>query len=251
MSKLTKNYLCFTFLIMLISWGICLLCSINGASLNDNKLLYVPYLLGGLSPTIASYLSLKRSNKVADMKEWIKNIFDFRHSIFSYLTVVMMAILFILPQCIISGYEKTAPVFVLIVMIPMMLLGGGLEEVGWRYILQQELEKKHSFTVSTMIVSMIWWLWHLPLFYIQGVSQYGQNFFAFGISVLGLSFALASIRKNTSSVWLCILFHCIINSLLGIYHINENVWGNIAATIILILCSYTLVNVNGKKKIFD
>ncbi len=250
MSKLSKNYLGFTFLIMLISWGTCLLCSLNGISINDNKLLYVPYLAGGLSPTIASYLSLKRSNKVANVKEWLKAIFDFRHSVSSYLMVVIMAILFILPQCVICGYETKAPIFVLIVMIPAMLLGGGLEEAGWRCILQPELEKKYSFTISTMMVSIIWWLWHLPLFYIQGVAQSGQNFFVFGISVIGLSFALASIRKNTNSVWLCVLFHCMINSLLGIYQIRGNIWGNVTATTILILCSYAFIKINDRKKIF-
>lgn len=162
-----------------------------------------------------------------------------------------MAIIFILPQCFISGYENGAPIFAIIVMVPMMLAGGGLEEAGWRYIFQPELEKKYSFTLSTIIVSIIWGLWHLPLFHIQGVVQYGQNYFAFGISVLGLSFALASIRKNTSSVWLCVLFHCIENSLSGIYVIKDNLWGNITAAIILILCSYTLVKTNDKIKIFN
>ena len=101
MSKLNKNYLRCTFLIMSIGWGICLLCSFNGISLNDSKWLYVPYLLGGWSPTIASYLALESTNKVANMKEWLKNIFDFRHHIFSYLMVVILAILFILSQCVI------------------------------------------------------------------------------------------------------------------------------------------------------
>lgn len=250
MSKLNKNYLSFTFLIMLVGWGICVLCSLNGISLSDNKWLYVPYLLGGWSPTIASYLALKSNSQVTNIKEWLKNIFDFRHRIFSYLMVVVMAILFILPQCVICGYENGAPVYAIIVMIPMMLVGGGLEEAGWRYILQPELEKKYSFIVSTIIVSIIWWLWHLPLFYIQGVGQYGQNYLAFGISVLGLSFALASIRKNTGSVWLCVLFHCIVNSLSGIYVINDNIWGNITAAAILILCSCVLVKMNGRIKIF-
>lgn len=251
MSKLNKNYLGFTFLIMLICWGICVLCSFSGIFLNDKIWLYVPYLLGGWSPTIASYLSLKKNNEVKGIKEWLKNIFDFRHNIFSYLMTVIMAVIFILPQCLISGYENGAPLFAIIVMVPMMLVGGGLEEAGWRYILQPELEKKYSFTVSTVIVSIIWWLWHLPLFYIQGVSQYGQSYFAFGINVLGLSFALASIRKNTGSVWLCVLFHCIVNSLSGIYIIRDNIWGNITETVILILCSCALVKINSKVKIFN
>lgn len=241
MSKLTKNYLSFTFLIMLICWGICLICSLGGITLNDNKWLYVPYLSGGWSPTIASYLSLKSNKKVAAIKEWLKNIFDLKHNIFSYFTVAILAILFILPQCLISGYENGMPVFAIIVMIPMMLVMGGLEEAGWRYILQPELEKKYSFTISTIIVSIIWWLWHLPLFFIQGVGQYGQNYFAFGTNVLGLSFALACIRKTTGSVWLCVLFHCIVNSLSGIYIVHDNIWGNLTAAIILILCSCAFV----------
>lgn len=106
MSKLNKNYLCITFLIMLIGWGICLLCSFNGILLNDNRWLYVPYLLGGLSPTIASYLALKSNNKVTNIKEWLKNIFDFRHHIFSYLMVVIMAILFIYPNVLFPDTKK-------------------------------------------------------------------------------------------------------------------------------------------------
>ncbi len=59
MSKLSKTYLSYTFLIMLVCWGTCVLCSFNDISLSDHKLLLIPYLLGGLSPTIASYLSFK------------------------------------------------------------------------------------------------------------------------------------------------------------------------------------------------
>ncbi len=222
MNKLIKDYLLYTFLIMIVCWGICLLFSLNGILLNKNYFLYIPYLLGGLSPTIASFISLKKNNKVTTFKEWLKNVFDFKHNVFSYLMVIILGILFILPQCLISGYESGAPLLAIIVMVPVMLFGGGLEEAEWRYILGPELEKKYKFVISTLIVSVIWWLWHLPLFYIKGVSQFGQNYFAFGINVLGLSFALASIRKNTNSVWLCVLFHCIVNSLSGIYIINNN-----------------------------
>ena len=251
MNKLVKDYLIYTFLIMLICWGLCVICSLNGVLLNENYFLYIPYLLGGLSPTIASFMALKKNNKVANFKEWLGNVFDFKHNIFSYFMVIVLGILFILPQCLISGYENGFPLYAIFVMIPVMLLGGGLEEAGWRYILQPELEKKYKFIISTLIVSTIWWLWHLPLFYIQGVGQYGQNYLAFGISILGETFALASIRKNTNSVWLCVLSHCIVNSLFGIFIINDNILGNIVTTIILIFSSLILVKVNNKKKIFS
>lgn len=143
------------------------------------------------------------------------------------------------------------PVYAIIVMIPMMLFMGGLEEAGWRYILQPELEKKCSYFISTIIVSVIWWLWHFPLFYMQGIGQYGHNYFAFGISILGESFALASIKKNTNSVWLCVLNHCILNSLSGIYVVNDNIIGNIVATVVLVAVSFVFVKINKCKKIFN
>lgn len=241
MSKLIRDYLCYTFAIMLICWGSCLLVgNMSGVTLSECPLLYVPYLLGGWSPTIASFLALKKHGRVGSGKEWLRNVFDFRHSVVSYFVPVIFAIMFILPQCLISGYKNGAPLFAIIFMIPVMLFGGGLEEAGWRYVLQPELEKRYSFTVSTVITGIIWWLWHMPLFYIEGTGQCGQNYAAFGINVIGLSFALASIRKNTNSVWLCVLFHCIANSLSGIYLIYDNIWGSIAAAAVLIINAYLL-----------
>lgn len=241
MNKLVRDYLCYTLAIMLICWGTCVLaCNMGGISLSDNPLLYVPYLLGGWSPTIASFLSLKKNGRIANAKEWLRNVFDFRHGVVSYLVPVIFAFLFILPQCLVSGYKNGAPFFAIVFLIPLMLFGGGLEEAGWRYVLQPELEKKLGFTVSTITVSIIWWLWHLPLFHIPGTGQYGQNYFAFGINVLGLTFALASIKKNTGSVWLCVLFHCVANSLSAVFLIYDNIWGNVAAAAALIVCAYLL-----------
>ena len=209
--------------------------------MRDYIFLYPLYLLGGWSPTIASYLALKQLGHVNGFRQWLRNIFTLRSTISSYIMVLVLAALFTLPQCLISGYEQGAPLLFLPFMVPIMLFGGGLEEAGWRYVLQPELEKKYGFLLSTLTVSVIWWLWHLPLFFIQGVSQYGADFFAFGINVLGLSFALAAIRKCTGSIWLCVLFHCIVNSLSGIYIVRQNILGNIASMIVLVITSCALV----------
>lgn len=253
MNKLCKDYLVYTFSISIICWGLCVICSLNGILLNKNYFLYILYALGGWSPTIASFFASKKNKRVAGFKEWIKKIFDFKHNVFSYVMVIVLAILFILPQCLISGYENGLPLYAIFVLIPIMLLGGGLEEAGWRHILQPELEKKYSFVISALIVSVVWWFWHLPLFYIYGVGQYGQSFMVFGIIVLGLTFALATIKKTTNSVWLCVLFHCLVNSLWNSTFIfsNNNIWGSIAAAAILIFSSFLLLKVNDKKKIFN
>ena len=250
MNKLVRQYLVVNFAIMAICWGTLVLFSLSGIYLSEIPLLYIPYLLGGLSPTIASFIVEKKSHNVQCFKEWINVTFDFKHNIFSYLLVPMYASLFFFCLCTISGYESGAPLIALVVMIPIMLFGGGLEETGWRGILQPELEKKYGFTVSTVLVAIIWWMWHLPLFFINGVSQYGADFISFGINVIGLSFALSAIKKLTKSTLLCILFHCITNSLHSVYIVGENILGNCTAAFVLILFSYFFVWIQKKKQIF-
>ena len=119
------------------------------------------HIIGGFSPTIASYISLKRNNKVTNLKEWLKKIFDIKHTIWTYALVILFVLIYYALGCAINGFEFGTPIFMLIVILPMMLFGGGNEEVGWRMILQPELEKEFGFHIATIFTAIIWWLWHL------------------------------------------------------------------------------------------
>ena len=158
--------------------------------------------------------------------------------------------MYVLPQCIAGGYEKGASIYVLIVLIPMMIFCGGLEEAGWRYILQPELEEKCHYIVATIIVAVIWWLWHFPLFHINGVGQQGHSYIAFGIGVLGMAFALACVRKCTKSVWLCVLLHCIVNASGAIFKIGDGIKPKAVMAGIMIVITLLIVFLSDKKKIF-
>ena len=105
----------------------------------------------------------------------------------------------------------------LLIILPMTLFMGGNEEAGWRMILQPELEKELGFFGATAVTAGIWWIWHLPLFFIKGTSNFDMNFFLFGIMCLSLSFALAAIRKISGGVFPCVLTHCLINGLSSVF----------------------------------
>jgi len=102
--------------------------------------------------------------------------------------VFLLGIIFILPQCFISSHEQMAPLYSLVLAIPMLLFGGGLEEAGWRHILQPEFEKKfiffrschfcrhhlrkkqaaHGYACYTMHSEMRWWVYsHSPIILIS------------------------------------------------------------------------------------
>ena len=244
--KLVKEFLTITFAIMIVFWGGCALISQMFNLTVNNIFLRIMHIIGGFSPTIASYISLKRNGKVKNFKEWLKNIFDIKHNIGIYFLVVLFVLIYYVLGCVINGFEFGLPLYMLIVILPMMLFLGGNEEVGWRMILQSELEKKFGFNLATILTAIIWWLWHFPIFFIKGTANINMNYFLFGIMCLTLSYALATIRKISKGVFPCILTHCLINGLSAIFIFSFSGLSCIITLIVTILVSILILNMNKK-----
>ena len=244
--KLVKEFLTITFAIMIVFWGGCALISQMFNLTVNNIFLRIMHIIGGFSPTIASYISLKRNAKVENFKEWLKKIFDIKHNIGIYFLVVLFVLIYYVLGCVINGFEFGAPIFMILVIAPMMLVGGGNEEVGWRMILQSELEKKFGFNLATIFTAIIWWLWHFPIFFIKGTSNINMNYFLFGIMCLTLSYALATIRKISKGVFPCILAHCLINGFSAIFIFSFSGLSCSVTLIVTILVSILILNMNKK-----
>lgn len=242
--KLVKEFLVITFIIMIVFWvGCAFISQIFNLTVN-NIFLRIMHMIGGFSPTIASYISLKRNKEIKGFKEWLKKIFDVKHNIWTYALVILFVCIYYVLGCAINGFEFGAPIFMLIVVLPMMLSGGGNEEVGWRMILQPEFEKKYGFNLSTIFTAIIWWIWHLPIFFINGTANANMNYFMFGIMCLTFSYALATIRKVSNGVFPCILTHCLINGLSATFVFNYS-WLSCCITLIVtILVSMLILNIN-------
>ena len=146
-------------------------------------------------------------------------------------------------MCLLSGFRFGLKLYWLPLMILAMIFVGGLEEAGWRYITFPFPRKRVGFIASALITGIIWWFWHSPLFLIAGASQFGKNFFVFGIMVIGMSFMLSTIKEVTGSVWLCILCHAIINSSGNFFHYDKygSYLASLVTTISLIAVSCVIV----------
>ena len=247
-SKTFTDHLIITFPIMLVCWGLCIILGLKGVTKSDYAWINLPYVIGAWSTTIASYIALKKNGKLTGFKDWLKHVFDFKHSVLSYLAAIALAVLQAFLMCLIGGYEKAAPLYMLILAFPIMLIGGGLEEAGWRYITFPELDKKLGFTASAVITGLIWAVWHLPLFFIPDVSQYGNNFGIFCIMVIGMSFGLAAIRKVTGSVWLCVLCHIVVNAIPEVFRYDYygSYIASIITTAVMIIVSVVWVKIHCK-----
>lgn len=93
------------------------------------------------------------------------------------------------------------------VWIGQILLGGGMEEGGWRGYLQPSFEKKIHPILGVLCVSLVWACWHLPYFFLPNTFQSGSNFLFYIITTTATAFTLTAIYKMSGSVLLCTLFH--------------------------------------------
>ena len=216
--KTFLEHLILTFVIMGVCWAPCIILGFYNINVKNCFWLYIPWLLGGFSPTIASAIVLIKNHIVTGFLDWLKHVFDFKHLIWGYLLAIVLPVIQVLMMCLLSGFKYGLPFYYIPLMILAMVFAGGIEEAGWRYITYPFFKKKCGFILAALITAVIWWVWHTPLFFIPEVSQYQKDFLVFGIMVLGMSFMLAAVREITGSVFLCILCHAIINASGNFFH---------------------------------
>ena len=65
--------------------------------------------------------------------------------------------------------------------------------------------------------------------------------------IIGMSFALAVIYRMTQSIWLCILFHSVINALLSSWEIDERFFIKLATTLGVTLVALSLLMIRRNK----
>lgn len=75
------------------------------------------------------------------------------------------------------------------------LLGGGQEEPGWRGFALDRLQGRYSPIRATLLLGVVWGLWHLPLY---GLGFVGPLMFVFFYTWL---------YNRSGSVLLCVLLH--------------------------------------------
>ena len=215
----------------------------------------IPFAIYILSPAIASYIVLKKNNKIADFKEWLKTVFYVKNNISIYLFVIAGLVVYFLIHIAVSGRtEMVLPFYTFFLSLPGNLIIGGLEESGWMYILQPELDKKYGFILSAVFVGVIWVFWHIPLFFIPGTNHAEGfiNFWMFAVQLMAFRFFNGAIYRISGKgrVFMCVLFHTMFNAASPIFGTMTMTWvGTIAANTVIILVSLvTVVNYDKKSR---
>ncbi len=235
--KTAIQYLIGTFLLSYLSWGVMIVFHQIEVMKYGSPVGSILFLLGGFSPTIVSCICLLKQKEVKDWKQIVKDVFGFKQKLSVYLLIILFLVISYIIHILGGKVFILQPFYMAIIMIPAMMFGGGLEEIGWRYLLQPTLEKKYNFVMASVIVGIIWALWHFPLFLIEGTNQnLHMSYPVFAVSTFGLAFVLALLKKLGRGVWPCILFHSSINAFSAVsFPIQETMLFTIFTTILEII----------------
>lgn len=245
--RITINYLILTFLVTYILWGFIAFACKVGYFQFGTPISMILFAIGGNSPPIAAYFILKKAGKISSVKSFAKEAFAIKCKPKYYAIIIGFLIIYFGVPALMGGISKESDLYLSLLSIPIIIFFGGLEELGWRYILQPYLEKEFSFGIATLFTAFIWAVWHLPLFFIKGTVNSSLNFGLFTIMIFGMSFALAAIYYTSKSIWLCILFHTMINALSGSWIIEDNILIKTSTAIIMITFSFIMVMWQKKK----
>jgi hypothetical protein len=109
----------------------------------------------------------------------------------------------------------TNPMVAIVGFIVILLTAGPLqEEFGWRGFALPRLQTRFNALNSSLILGILWWLWHLPLVFIQGKFMVDSPmlFGALMFEIVLTTILFTWIYNNTNgSLLATLLFHTAMN----------------------------------------
>ena len=103
----------------------------------------------------------------------------------------------------------------------VLLVGGPLgEEFGWRGYAMPALMARIDWRTASLVIGVVWGLWHLPLFFMAGTAQSQMPIPVFLLNILAgaMLFGWLFVRSQ-SSVLPALIAHMSLNSWAGLLHI--------------------------------
>jgi CAAX protease family protein len=179
-------------------------------------------ILGALGPAVAALYLTWRAKGGAGLKRIVASSFGSRCK-WSFLlwSSLMLLGLHGASRLIYSLFASNlptsemlaSPVSLMPLFIIMFLLGGGLdEEIGWRGYALDRLQGRYNALVASLILGVIWIVWHLPVFFLPGTNQSLIPFWLFTLTVLPLGVMMTWVYNSTNkSIFAAAFFHTIGN----------------------------------------
>ena len=108
------------------------------------------------------------------------------------------------------------PLYLMIAATVASVVVGGQagEEIGWRGYALPRLAARFGIGGASVLLGVVWAVWHLPLFFVAGATTAGQSFPLYLLQVTALSVAMAWLYLHTGGSLLPVMvMHAAANNL--------------------------------------
>ena len=191
---------------------------------------FISYFFTGVyGPTISAIVVTGYFDGVRGVKELLLKLFRWRFPVKNYFSAFFLPLLFVgSALLLLYWYAGRAFNFTLAYtsMIPIVLYKGLFagplgEELGWRGFLLTELQQYWSPLKSATVIGIIWFLWHVPLFYApfgtlvsgMGTEINMLHVLMYLAMLLALSWIITwLVNASRGSVLIAVLFHLFVNA---------------------------------------
>ena len=173
------------------------------------------YITGGFVPSLLGIILTWKKEGVSGLRKLGQPIIQFKFGWRWYVFTFLIVIAGTAGQLTINkllGNTFPGSLFLaqLGSFLPLLILGPLSEEIGWRGYALGRLQTRWNALISSLIIGLVWALWHLPLFLMVGTSQHelGLPFVGFLVVIMANSIFYTWLYNNTEqSLWSAILFH--------------------------------------------
>jgi membrane protease YdiL (CAAX protease family) len=184
----------------------------------------VPALfLGTFGPMVAAVAITAQEGGRAGLRSLLSRVVRWRVAPFWYgvallgpivLQLIAMALHVLLggqppdPLAMIGGLPT-----MLVLTVYMLIQVGIGEEIGWRGYALPKLQAAYSAFISSVILGVIWTLWHLPVFFNPSTGYSITPFWVFLVFLLPVSILITWIFNSTGgSVLMVMILHAVLNA---------------------------------------
>jgi membrane protease YdiL (CAAX protease family) len=191
------------------------------------------FAIGGLGPVLSAIILTLMTRSREKWQDYWRRVIDFKRIPLKWYAVIFLlaplySILALLTGFLINGniprLETAASYLnnsltILPFALVTMFYGPLPEELGWRGYVLDRLQGKWNAFKSSIILGIIWSLWHAPMFFMRGSLQSEvfplgsvRFWLAMGPGILAETVIMTWIYNNTQrSTLSAILFHFMMN----------------------------------------
>jgi membrane protease YdiL (CAAX protease family) len=165
--------------------------------------------LGALGPSLAGIILAAIEGRKGGVRELLGRFLIWRAGIQWWAFVLLFPIIAYLgarylfnlfggPTVDLSAF---GPLYSVVpTMLFLIVFAGMGEEFGWRGFAMPRLQARYNALVSSIIVGVIWTLWHLPMYFVEGLMQYEMRL-ALGFVPALLIYMAFNIVNSIQHTW--------------------------------------------------